>query len=117
MGIRFTGWAALVLLTVFAVQPAQGKERKSAASRDRGAVADWLAAREASPKSARQESAAMSTSSAAVVRSSSDRNGKPTAPLSEQHAAPAGPLHFKLGAVTLRPAIGGIKGAQFSIGF
>ena len=115
MCTRFTGWAALALLTVFAVQPAQARDRKSGAPRDRAAVADWLATRDAAPRSMRQESSAMSAS-ATVARSSSDRNGKPTAPLSEQ-VTPSGPLNFKLGAVTLRPAIGGIKGAQFSIGF
>ena len=116
MGIRFTGWAALVLLAGFTAQPAQAKDRKSAAPRDRAAVADWLATRDAAPKSVRQDLPAMSGSSAAVVRSSSDRNGKPTAPLSGQ-VARSGPLHFKLGAITVRPAVGGIKGAQFSIGF
>jgi hypothetical protein len=45
-------------------------------------------------------------------------NGKPIAPLADQQEGrPSNPFRFKIGAVAVQPAVGGIKGAQFSIGF
>ena len=116
------GCAALVFIVGFAVQPAHGKDRKGAADQHRAAHADMVAAREANAKAARSDLSAASTeraaaSSAVLDRDSRGRNGAPTAPLREQQAARPNALSFKLGAVTVRPAVGGIKGAQFSIGF
>jgi hypothetical protein len=80
-----------------------------------------IAPREAQAKAARQDTSSgsverVSATAAVLDRGSSNRNGTPTAPLREQQAASSA-LSLKFGAVTLQPAVGGIKGARFSIGF
>ena len=112
--------AALVFMVGFAFQPAEAKDRKSAAADpDRAALADMVASRAAQMKAPRNDASPerVAASSAVLDRSSPSRNGAPMAPLREQQAARPNALSLKLGAVTVRPAIGGIKGAQFSIGF
>ena len=122
MGRGFIGSIAGVLLALSVAPPADAKDRKPAGPRDREALADMMAAREARPASTRQETSAASasrsaTSSAAADMSSSRPNGKPIAPLEEQQPARSNPFRFNIGAVAVQPAVGGIKGAQFSIGF
>ena len=119
---RLIGCVMLMVLGGFAVQPAQARERKSAAAADRAAVSAMTASREAHAKSVRQDASRTSVdraaASAAVAGTfSSNRNRRPMAPLREQQEARPNALTVKLGAVTLQPAVGGIKGAQFSIGF
>lgn len=124
MGRTFMTGAALVILGAsIAVQPAQAKDRKSAAANEnRAAFSDMIAQREAHSRTARQDPSSASVERVAAVaatvdRTSGNRNGTPTAPLREQPAATPSPLSLKFGAVTLQPAVGGIKGAKFSIGF
>ena len=122
MGRRSIGCAMLVFMIGFAVSPAEAKDRKpAAAERDRDTLADMIASRDAEPKAARQDAGVATeraaTSSAVLDRGSGNRNGAPMAPLREQQPARSNALSLKLGAVTVRPAVGGIKGAQFSIGF
>ena len=122
MGRNFNGWMVVFSVALgVAVAPAEAKDRKSAA-REREAVADMIAAREARSVAMRQEPAGgLTTRSAAasgtVQMSSTKPNGKPTAPLAEQQAPRSNPFRFNIGAVTVQPTVGGIKGAQFSIGF
>ena len=122
MGRRFTGWAAVLVAVGVATQPATARERKSAASRERESLAEMMAEREARSAAARQDasntSAARATASAATLDSRArNRNGNPTAPVAELQPRETNPLKLKFGAVTLQPAVGGIKGARFSIGF
>ena len=121
MGRRSIGCAMLVFMIGFAVSAAEAKDRKPAAERDRDTLSDMIASRDAEPKAARQDAGASTertaTSRAVLDRGSGNRNGAPMAPLREQQTASSNALSLKLGAVTVRPAVGGIKGAQFSIGF
>ena len=108
MGRRFILMLVVPLITLgIAVAPAHAKDRKSDASRNREALVDMLAGRQA---------VQTSMSSSGAERSAS-RNGKPTAPLAEQQPAESNPFRFKIGAVAVQPTVGGIKGARFSIGF
>ena len=123
MGRTISGWLVVLVLALGVATPAAyAKDRKSAASRDREPLADMLATRQARSVSMRQDASAGSaasaaTSAAAVEMSSSSRNGKPIAPLAEQQPLRSNPFRFDIGAVAVQPAVGGIKGAQFSIGF
>ena len=121
MGRRLTGWLVVFMVALgAAVTPAQAKDRKSAAPRDREALLDMIAARQARPVAMRQEAVAATgaaPSATAAELSTSARNGRPIAPLQEQQAVRGNPFRFNIGAVAVQPAVGGIKGAQFSIGF
>ncbi len=115
---------AVLIVVCGVVIPAHAKDRKSAgADGERSALADMIVSREAHAKATRQDTSSASVERAAVVGSAGDRtsgngNGAPTAPLREQQqAATRSALSLKFGAVTLQPAVGGIKGAKFSIGF
>ena len=113
MGHTSKGWLVVVLIVLgAAAAPAHAKDRKSAASRDREPLAEMIAARQARSVSMRRDESA-----ASVEMSSSSRNGKPIAPLAEQQALRSNPFRFHIGAVAVQPTVGGIKGAQFSIGF
>jgi hypothetical protein len=122
MGRRSIPRAALLFLVGFAVQAAEGKERKApAAEHDRAALSDMIVSRAAT--AAHRDASAASTersaaaSSPVLDRGQASRNGAPMAPLRDQQPATSNALSLKLGAVTVRPAVGGIKGAQFSLGF
>ena len=107
MGRRFTGGGLVLLVAVgIAACPAHAKDRKSS-SRDREALSEMIAT---SPARA-------AASSAPTEMSSGGRNGKPIAPLAEQQVVRSNPFRFNIGAVAVQPTVGGIKGAQFSIGF
>lgn len=112
------GWAALLVGVSFALQPVEAKDRNSSGSRDRKSGGETTVARAAMM---RQNGTGGSTGKAAspslTERLTSKPNGDPIAPLADQLPARSNPLQIKLGAVTLQPAVGGIKGAQLSIGF
>ena len=111
MGRTIYGWLMMVLVALgVAATPAYAKDRKS--GRDREPLAEMFAARQARSVAMRQDASA-----ASAEMSSSSRNGKPIAPLAEQQPARSNPFRFNIGAVAVQPAVGGIKGAQFSIGF
>ena len=123
------GRGVIGALVVFAVAvggtttPAQAKDRKSAAGRNHEAVAEMIAAREARANSGGQEAFAASASrarlaSTGVEFSSAKPNGKPIAPLADEEPVSSNPFRFNLGRVAVQPTfVGGVKGAQFSIGF
>lgn len=113
MGTRLTGFAAALLLISGALQSAHGKERRSA-TRGRLSFSETLGMQDAKSRSLQAES--LSVAGNGDV-SSRHRNGKPAAQVAETDETAPGVFNFKLGAVTVRPAIGGIKGAQFSLGF
>ncbi len=122
MGRTVIGCGMLLLALGIAAHPAHARDRKAPLPRERESLGDGVGVRETRQVSFRHDasgaSLAKAVSARAVVDSSAAKpNGKPTAPLAEQQPGRAEPLSFKLGAVTLRPAVGGIKGAQFSIGF
>ena len=106
----------------FAVPPAEAKDRKAAAAEHDSAFSDMIASRGDNAKATRQDASAASVertvaSPAVLDRGSASRNGTPMAPLREQQPARSNALSLRLGAVTVRPSLGGIKGAQFSLGF
>ena len=122
MGRTFIGCVGLMVLGGFIVQPADAKDRRSASSAERGTLSEMIVPREAHAKSARQDTSTgsmerASATAAVLDRGTSNRNSTPTAPLREQQSASSSALSLKFGAVTLQPAVGGIKGAKFSIGF
>jgi predicted secreted protein len=103
MGRSFTGCAALLVALGVVAEPAQARDRKSSSPDSRELLSEI--------------SAKAASSSAAIDRRSGNRNADPMAPLApQQPATDRNPLSLKLGAVTLQPAVGGIKGAQVSIG-
>lgn len=89
---RSIGCAAILLALFVATGLADARDRKPTAQRERAAVYALLTSREV-------------------------RAVTPRPKVSEQEAAPPNPLYFKVGAFTLQPAVGGVNGAQFSIGF
>ena len=123
MGRTISGWRVVVVVELgVAATSADAKDRKSAASREREPLTEMIAARQARSVSMRQDASAASVarstnSSASAEISSSNRNGKPIAPLADQQPPRSNAFRFNIGAVTVQPAVGGIKGAQFSIGF
>ena len=121
MGRRINAWLGVVLLVGSISQPATAKDRKSAAPDDRAIVSSAFPAGEVQARAARADAsggfADRAAATATLNRSAANRNGSPTAPLQEQHNARSNALSLKLGALTVKPAVGGIKGAQFSIGF
>ena len=121
MGRRINAWLGLVLLVGVVSLPAAAKDRKSTAPDDRAMVSTAFPSREVQVRAARADASGGSVDRAAATtvlnRSAANRNGSPTAPLQEQHTARSNALSLKLGAMTVKPAVGGIKGAQFSIGF
>jgi hypothetical protein len=114
LGRRFTGWLFVSVFALgVAVTPAGAKDRKSAA-RDSGALAERLTMREARAMTMRQEPAGARDSASVDGKP----NGRPIAPLADgQEIKASNPFRFNIGAVAVQPAVGGIKGAQFSIGF
>lgn len=98
---------ALSAVLAVGVTPAHARDRKSEVARDREALVDMLAARPAVQSSGSSSAAEVSVS----------RNGKPIAPLAEHQPAASNPFRFNMGGVAVEPAVGGIKGARFSIGF
>ena len=98
---------ALFAVLGIGITPAHAKDRKSEVARDREALVEMLAPRQAVQSS-------MSSSGAEV---SASRNGKPIAPLAEQQPPASNPFRFNIGGVAVQPTVGGIKGARFSIGF
>ena len=122
MGQRFIGWwGAAVVAIVVGTTPASAKDRKAATARDRAALDEMIAARQERPAIRQEASAAPAArsarSSSATELSSPERNGQPIAPLQEQPPVRSNPFRFNIGAVAVQPVVGGIKGAQFSIGF
>ena len=123
MGRTIYGWLVMVLVALsVTATPADAKDRKSDRSREREPLAEMMTARQARSVSMRQDASATSvarsaSSSPSAEMSSSGRNGKPIAPLAEQLPGRSNPFRFNIGAVAVQPAVGGIKGAQFSIGF
>ncbi len=118
MGRNLTGCGLVLLIGLGMAAPAVAKDRKSAAGRDREALVDPIAAREARSGSTRQEAFAVSAARSAPAEiSSRSRNGKPYAPLADQPELRSNPFRVNIGAVAVQPSIGGINGARFSIGF
>ena len=117
MGRRINAWLGLVLLVGVISQPAIAKDRKSAAPDDRTMISSALPSQQVQARAARADASGGAAATTVLNRSAVNRNGSPTAPLQEQHTARSNALSLKLGAVTVKPAVGGIKGAQFSIGF
>ena len=116
--------ATLVVLFAtlgIAVTPAQAKDRKAGADRDREALVDVLAERQARSAVMRQEGSGApdvrSAMSSSAAEMSAGRNGKPVEPVAQAQPAESNPFRFKIGAVAVQPTVGGIKGARFSIGF
>ena len=114
---KCNGCAALLLALSIAIQPLEARGRKSGAGRGADSLAETSAALGPRSVALRQDAFSASASSSAVGnRPSAERNGKPASPLAEQPSSGSNPLHLKLGAMTLQPAVG-VKGVQFSIGF
>jgi hypothetical protein len=118
----FIGCVALLLALGVTIQPAEARDRKSAAARNREDLSDTRAVREARAFSVRRE--VFMTSAITVGLSSSESDGPGgkrrrsfAAGLADPEPARTNRLELKLGAMTVRPSIDGIKGAQFSIGF
>ena len=107
MGRTIIGMLVAIAMVGIGITPAYAKDRKSEVARDRGALVEMLAPRQAVQSS-------MSSSGTEV---SASRNGKPIAPLAEQQPAASNPFRFNIGGVAVQPTVGGIKGARFSIGF
>lgn len=108
MGRKFIRMLGVMIVALgIVVAPAHAKDRKSGDARDRDAVEDVLAARQA----------VHSSISSPGAETSASRNGKPIAPLAEQQPVEANPFRLNIGAVAVQPTVGGIKGARFSIGF
>lgn len=122
MGRRSIRCAAFLLGIFVATQSAEARDRKAAAKRERGPIFALLTPQEVRPLARRQQA---SIAAAPKARASSAvRAGTPArwtanriAQSSKQESAKPDFLHFKVGAFTLKPAVGGVSGAQFSIGF
>ena len=122
MGQKFNGCAALLLALGLGIEPLEARDRKSAAKRNAESPSETTSASATRSVALRPDSFSASTasfasSSAVIDRPSGQRNRKPASPLAEQPPSTSNPLRLNFGAVTLQPAVGGVKGAQFSIGF
>jgi hypothetical protein len=113
MGPRFNGaWLGVFVALAFAVTTGYAKDPKRAGPRDGEAAAAATIAREARSVAAPERSTGRE--GATLERKP---NGKPIAPLADQQVLRSNPFRFNIGAVAVQPTVGGIKGAQFSIGF
>lgn len=106
MGRTLTGCTALLLAFSVAIHSAEARDSKAISGRESDSVS---AAREMHV--VREQ--AVSASSAF----GSGRRSTVSEPFGDQELARRNPLQVKLGAFTLQPTIGGVKGAQLSIGF
>jgi len=118
----FIGGVALLFALGVVIQPAEARDRKSAAARDREGAFDTRATREMRAFAIRREifiasATTAEATSAGIDRPAGNRSGSFIARVADPEPTRTNRLELKLGAVTLQPAIDGIKGAQFSIGF
>ena len=121
MGRTYTGCTILLLACSVAIQSAEARDRKVASGPEREA-SSAPAARAMQAPVARVEAitAPMARSGSATSFTSGNggsRRSGASEQFNEEEPARRNPLQMKLGKFILEPAIGGIKGAQLSIGF